>query len=443
MTVTNETHDIGLKSWVETANGSETDFPIQNLPFGVFRRHGDDEPFRGGVAIGDQILDMTACAQAGVFDGLAAASAAAASESSLNSFMALGPKHWSALRLAISRLLRTGSPDQAVGEAALVPLYEVEFAVPGAIANFTDFYTSLDHANNGGRLSRRDPPLFPNFKHLPVAYHGRASSISIGGSPCRRPRGQIVLPDAKGPSFEPVRMLDYEMEIGAYVGVGNPKGYPIPLAEADQRLFGLCLLNDWSARDIQGWESQPLGPFLAKSFMTSVSPWIVTMEALAPFRVAAADRGDDAPELLAHLNEASDRASGGLDVTVEVYLSSARMREAGTPPVRRSQGYFRKNYWTVFQMLAHHASNGCNMQTGDLFGSGTVSGPVRDEMGCLMEISERGAAPFELPGGESRTFLEDGDEVIFRGKCERKNFATIGFGECRGRVSPAHPALNS
>ncbi|MFT6583486.1 MAG: fumarylacetoacetase [Alphaproteobacteria bacterium] len=439
MTVLNETHDADLKSWVETANAPETDFPIQNLPFGVFRRHGDDERFRGGVAIGDQILDMAACSKAEIFEGLAAASAAAASESSLNSLMALGPKHWSALRLAVSRLLRTGAADQAAGAAALVPMYEVEFAVPSDISNFTDFYTSLDHANNGGRLSGREPTLYPNFQHLPVAYHGRASSVSVSGSPCRRPNGQRIAPGAAAPSFGPVRLLDYEMEIGAYVGVGNPMGYPIPLAEADQHVFGLCLLNDWSARDIQAWEMQPLGPFLSKSFMTSVSPWVVTLEALAPYRIPAADRGDAAPELSPYLEAPSDRSTGGLDITLEVFLRSERMRDAGAPALRRSQGYFRKNYWTIFQMLAHHASNGCNLETGDLYGSGTVSGPVRSEMGCLMEISERGALPFELPGGETRTFLEDGDEVIFWGRCERKNFATIGFGECRGRVAPAHP----
>ncbi len=438
MAATNETHDGGLSSWVSAANGADTDFPIQNLPFGVFRRHGDDEPFRGGVAIGDQILDMAACAKAGFFDGVAAAAAAAAAEPTLNSLMALGPIHWSALRLAVSRHLRTGSADQMAGAAALVPMDEVEYAVPGAIANFTDFYTSIDHAYNGGRLSRPDTPLFPNFKHLPVAYHGRASSVTVSGAPCRRPWGQIVRPGADGPTFEPSRMLDYEMEIGAYVGVGNPMGYPIPLAEADQRMFGLCLLNDWSARDIQGWEMAPLGPFLSKSFMTSVSPWVVTTEALAPFRVAAADRGVDAPNLSPHLNDPSDRSDGGVDVTVEVYLLSERMRADGVEPDLRSRGYFRKNYWTVFQMMAHHASNGCNLQTGDLYGSGTVSGPVRDEMGCLLEITDRGALPFELPGGEKRAFLEDGDEVIFRGRCLRDGFAAIGFGECRGRVAPAH-----
>ncbi|MBT5664168.1 MAG: fumarylacetoacetase [Rhodospirillaceae bacterium] len=438
MAATNETHDVGLSSWVSAANAVDTDFPMQNLPFGVFRRHGDDEPFRGGVAIGDQILDMAACVKGGFFDGVAAAAAAAAAEPTLNSLMALGPSHWSALRLAASRLLRTGSANQTAGAASLVPMDEVEYAVPSAIANYTDFYTSLDHATNGGRLNRREPPLFPNFKHLPVAYHGRASSVTISGAPCRRPWGQIVRPGADGPSFEPARMLDYEMEIGAYVGVGNPMGYPIPLAEADQRLFGLCLLNDWSARDIQGWEMAPLGPFLSKSFMTSVSPWVVTMEALAPFRMAAANRGADAPALSPHLNDPTDRLDGGLDVTVDVYLLSERMRADGLDPALRSRGYFRKNYWTVFQMMAHHASNGCNLQTGDLYGSGTVSGPVREEMGCLLEITDRGALTFELPGGETRAFLEDGDEVIFRGQCLRDGFATIGFGECRGRVAPAH-----
>ena len=438
MVMTNETHDAGLSSWVSTANAAETDFPIQNLPFGIFRRHGDDEPFRGGVAIGDQILDMAACVAAELFDGVAAAAAATAAESSLNSLMALGPGHWSALRLAVSRLLRTGSPDQPAGAAALVPMDEVEYAVPSVIANYTDFYTSLDHATNGGRLNRREPPLFPNFKHMPVAYHGRASSVTISGAPCRRPWGQIVRPGADAPTFEPVRMLDYEIEIGAYVGVGNPMGYPIPLAEADQRVFGLCLLNDWSARDIQGWEMQPLGPFLSKSFMTSVSPWVVTMEALAPFRVPAADRGADAPALAPYLDDLSDRSDGGIDVTVEVSFLSEKMHAVGLAADVRSRSYFRKNYWTMFQMLAHHASNGCNLETGDLYGSGTVSGPVRDEMGCLLELTDRGASPFQLPNGEDRTFLEDGDEVIFRGRCARDRFSSIGFGECRGRVAPAH-----
>ena len=432
----NETHEPSLLSWVESANVAGADFPIQNLPFGIFRRHGDDEPFRGGVAIGDQILDMAACAHAGIFDGLGAAAAAA--EPTLNAYMALGPKHWSALRLEISRLLRKGSGREENARAALVAMNEVEYAVPCAIGDFTDFYTSLDHAYNGGRLSRPDTPLFPNFKHLPVAYHGRASSVRVSGSPCRRPRGQILPSGAMVPTHEPVRMLDYEMEVGAYVGVGNDLGHPVSLAEADQRVFGLSLLNDWSARDVQGWEMQPLGPFQSKSFMTSISPWVITMEALAPFRVPAPDRGDDAPDLLAYLFNAADRSSGGIDMTVEVYLQSDRMREKSLEPALRSKGYFRKNYWTIFQMLAHHTGNGCNMQTGDLYGSGTISGPTREEMGCLLESTDRGARPFELPGGEKRTFLEDGDAVIFRAHCERNGFVSIGFGECRGRVAPAH-----
>ena len=438
MIAINETHEPSLSSWVESANVAGTDFPIQNLPFGIFRRQGDDEPFRGGVAIGDGILDMAACARGGLFDGLGVAAAAAAAEPTLNNYMALGPKHWSALRSQISQLLRNGSGYEEKARAALVPMDEAEYAVPSVIGDYTDFYTSLDHAYNGGRLSRPDTPLFPNFKHLPVAYHGRASSVRVSGSPCRRPKGQIRPSGAKVPSYEPVRMLDYEMEIGAYVGVGNEMGHPISLAEADQRLFGLSLLNDWSARDIQGWEMQPLGPFQSKSFMTSVSPWVVTMEALAPFRVAAADRGEDAPDLLAYLFDPVDRTSGGVDVTVEVYLQSDRMREKSLAPALRSRGFFRKNYWTIFQMMAHHTGNGCNMQTGDLYGSGTVSGPTREEMGCLLESTDRGARPFELPGGEMRTFLEDGDAVIFRAHCERDGFASIGFGECRGRVAAAH-----
>jgi fumarylacetoacetase len=437
----NRTHDPKRTSWVESAQGA-TDFPIQNLPFGVFRHRGSGDAPRVGVAIGDQILDLTAAQAAAVgFGGKATRSLAACAAPSLNSLMGLGRDHWTELRGAISDILDSDSPayraNRRLGEQILVPMTEAELFVPAEVGDYSDFYASVHHATNVGSMFRPDNPLLPNYKWIPIGYHGRASSIVVSGTPVRRPHGQIKGPDAEAPVFAPTRALDYEMEVGCLVGPGNPLGEPVPMDLAGERLFGVCLVNDWSARDIQTWEYQPLGPFLAKSFATTVSPWVVTMEALEPYRVPAFQRAPGDPAPLPHLDSAANRSSGGLDITVEVYLSTARMRAAKTPPVRVSRGRASDLYWTLAQMYAHHTSNGCNLRPGDLFASGTISGPTKESRGCLLELTWRGAEPLELPSGETRKFLEDGDEVIMRGHCERPGAARLGFGECRGVVHPS------
>jgi fumarylacetoacetase len=312
---------------------------------------------------------------------------------------------------------------------------EAVMAPPAIIGDYTDFYSSIHHASNVGRLFRPGNPLLPNYKYVPIGYHGRASSIVVSGTPVGRPSGQSKEPAAEAPVFGPTRSLDYELEVGFFAGPGNALGQPIPIADAEQHIFGLCLLNDWSARDMQSWEYQPLGPFLAKSFATTISPWIVTMEALAPFRVPAFQRPDGDPEPLPYLSAAEDRERGGIDLTLEVYIASRQMREAALQPMRLSRGNLRNLYWTLAQLLTHHSSNGCNLRPGDLLATGTVSGPSREERGCLLELTQRGAEPIRLPNGEIRKFLEDGDEVILRGYCERDGFARIGLGECRGTIA--------
>jgi fumarylacetoacetase len=437
----NETHDPALRSWVESANSTSTDFPVQNLPFGVFRPSGGDAPGRVGVAIGDQILDMTRAVGEGLFDGAAAEAAEACKHPFLNALMVLGPPHWSALRRRASELLRNGGPADGGSrkrvEKCLVGMRDVEMLLPACIGNYTDFYASVFHAANVGRMFRPEAPLLPNYKYVPIAYHGRASSIVVSGTPVRRPLGQTKGDDADTPSFGPTRLLDYELEVGVFVGRGNALGEPIPVESASDHIFGLCLVNDWSARDIQKWEYQPLGPFLGKNFATTVSPWVVTVEALEPYRVPAYERpaGDPAP--LPHLQSRADQERGGIDMTVEVYLRTPRVRDASVEPVRVSRGNLKDMYWTVAQMVAHHTSGGCNLQPGDLVASGTVSGPDAGSRGCLLELTERGSEPLALPGGERRAFLEDGDEVVIRGFCEAPNFARIGLGECRGVVTPA------
>jgi fumarylacetoacetase len=436
--ITSETHDPALRCWVTQANDPEGDFPIQNLPVGVFRRRGTDEPFRGGIAIGRSVLDVRACLHAHLFDGLAAEAAADCRGPTLNPFLARGPKHWSALRLALSRLLRGDRPPPGLDPARiLVPMSAAEMALPADIRDYTDFFASIDHAANAGKIGKSEPLLPPNYRHLPFAYHGRASTIAVSGTPCRRPTGQVMRRGAEAPAFEPSRSLDYELELAAFIGPGNAVGTPIPLAEAERHVFGLCLLNDWSARDIQGWEQRPLGPFLGKSFLTSISPWIVTLEALAPFRVPARPRGSDDPPLLPYLQAESDRNHGGIDIVVEAHLQSAAMRARAMAPTRLSRARFKSMYWTIFQMVAHHTSNGCALSSGDLIASGTISGSEPDGPGSLLELSEGGRKPTTLPSDETRRFLEDGDEVIFRAGCSREGFARIGFGECRGVVMPA------
>ncbi|HKU93932.1 MAG TPA: fumarylacetoacetase [Vineibacter sp.] len=437
MAALNETHDPALRSWVDSANTGDTDFPIQNLPFGVFRRAGSDEPFRGGVAIGDHILDLAAVRVARAIRSTAAANALrAASGATLNAFMAMGPQAWSALRLALSRALREGAPAQAKLAGALVAQRDAEMAVPASIGDFTDFYTSIHHATAVGKLFRPDNPLLPNYKWLPIAYHGRASSIGTSGQRFHRPKGQTTPPGGNTPSYGPCKRLDYELELGAFVGVGTAMGATVAMDSAEQHLFGVVLLNDWSARDIQAWEYQPLGPFLAKSFATTISPWIVTLEALEPYR-AAWTRPEGDPQPLPHLDSTDNRARGAIDIGLEVWLESERMRRESSGPALLSRSNFRDSYWTWAQMMAHHASNGCNLAAGDLFGSGTQSGPRPEEGGALLELSKGGKEPVTLANGETRTFVEDGDTITFRAACTADGRARIGFGACSGTVLPA------
>jgi fumarylacetoacetase len=433
------THDAALRSWVESAADPGTDFPVQNLPLGAFRR-AEARPSRVGCAVGNQILDLAACAERGLLRGLPAEVEDACRASSLNGLMALGSRVRGTLRHRLSHLLRAeGAFVTARGEAAavLVPQAEVEMQMPAAVGDYTDFYASVFHATNVGKMLRPDSPLLPNYKWVPIGYHGRASSLVVSGTPVRRPTGQTGPAEGERPAFGPTRSLDYELEVGAFLGPGNARGAPIPLSEAESHVFGLCLVNDWSARDVQRWEYQPLGPFLAKSFATSLSPWVVTWEALAPYRLPAFARPAGDPEPLPYLASDENASRGGVDLGLEVTLRSRRMRDEGLPAIVVSRSNLRDLYWTLAQMVAHHASNGCNLRPGDLIASGTVSGRGAEERGCLLERTWRGSEPLALPGGESRRFLEDGDEVVFRASCEREGFVRIGFGECRGEVVAA------
>jgi len=437
----NQTHDPALRSWVASANDAATDFPIQNLPFGVFR-HTAGEPARVGVAIGDAVVDVSTALREGLLGGQAAAAAVACAAPALNPLLGLGHEAWSALRSGLSELLRQGSPAEQLAARLLVPLAEAELLLPAAVGDYTDFYASLFHATNVGKLFRPDNPLLPNYKWLPIGYHGRASSLVASGTPVRRPLGQTRAPDAVEPSFGPSKALDYELEVGALLGPGNPLGQPLPIAQAQRSIFGLCLLNDWSARDVQTWEYQPLGPFLAKSFATTVGPWVVTLEALAPFRKPAFARPAGDPRPLPYLLDPADQVQGAFDITLEVWLSSRTMRQAGQAPLLLSRGSFADMYWTIAQLVTHHASNGCNLRPGDLLASGTVSGPLPGSRGCLLELTSRGAEPLTLPSGETRGFLADGDEISLRGFCEAPGARRIGFGECRGVVVAAVEAFD-
>ena len=431
------THDPSGRSFVASANLPGADFPLQNLPLGVFRAGGAEA--RIGVAIGDRVLDVRAAVEIGVLR-LAAPLADACLAPRLNPLMALGGDARRELRRAVHAALAEGSRlagDATAREQVLRAAGEVEPLLPADVGDYTDFYASVDHATNVGSMFRPDQPLLPNYKWVPIGYHGRASSLVASGAPVRRPFGQAKAPDQPAPRFGPSRQLDYELEVAAWIGEGNALGQPIPLAQAERHLFGLSLLNDWSARDVQAWEYQPLGPFLAKNFLTTVSPWVVTMEALAPFRVPSPARPAGDPEPLPYLDAPGDRAAGAIALTLDVAIASARMRERGFAPLRVSRSDFGRMYWTLGQMVAHHASGGCNLRPGDLLGSGTVSGPAREERGCLLELTWRGNEPLRLPTGEERAFLEDGDEVVITGRCERPGAAGIGFGECRGTVVPA------
>ena len=436
MITLNETHHPQLRSWVDSANSLGTDFPIQNLPFGVFRRAGSAEVFRVGVAIGDQILDVAAAQSKSLFTGDADRAAQACGASTLNAFMAMGSPAWSALRMALSRVLREGYALQSALSTCLVPQANAEFAVPAQIGDYTDFYTSVHHATNIGKLLRPDNPLLPNYKWIPIGYHGRSSSIGISGQAVRRPVSQVMRPGATEPVLAPSARMDYELEMGIFVGQGNPLGEPVSMQQAEQHVFGMCLFNDWSARDAQGWEYQPLGPFLAKNFASTVSPWIVTMEALAPYRQAWT-RAEGDPQPLPYLDSAELREQGAVNIELEVFIQTAAMRERCMAEHRLSHSNFRDAYWSVSQMVAHHTVNGCNLQPGDLLGSGTQSGPAPEEAGSLMELSMGGKQPITLPGGETRTYLEDGDTIVFRGACTAPGAARIGFGEVRGTLLPA------
>jgi fumarylacetoacetase len=419
----NATHDPKLRSWVASANEAGCDFPIQNLPFGRFRAAGGSEAFRIGVAIGEQVLDLKA---AGLVD-----------TGDMNALMGASAQERQALRAAISAGLAEGSGKQAAWSKALLPQAAAEMTVPCRIGDYTDFYTGIHHATTIGKLFRPDQPLMPNYKWVPIGYHGRASSIGVSGQVFKRPQGQTKAPDAAEPSFGPSKRLDYELELGFLVGRGNALGEPIAIGEAEDHLFGVTLLNDWSARDLQAWEYQPLGPFLAKNFASTLSPWIVTMEALAPFR-AKFERPAEDPQPLPYLDAPSNRESGALDITLEVLLQTAKMRAEGVTPARLTRGNTTEAaYWTAAQLVTHHTVNGCNLQPGDLLGSGTLSGPKPDEAGSLMELTLGGKQPITLPNGEKRTFLEDGDTLVMRGYCEREGAVRIGLGEVSGTVAGA------
>jgi fumarylacetoacetase len=430
-----DTHDASLTSWVASANAPDADFPIQNLPLGVFRRKGSSETFRPGVAIGDQVLDLLAARDAGALPSAVGDTLAGCERGELNAFMSQGRAARVALRHALSQGLRSGSALQGKLQGCLTAQADVEHAVPCRIDGYTDFYTGIHHATTVGKLFRPDNPLLPNYKWVPIGYHGRTSSIGVSGQSFHRPMGQT-----KGagdvPEFGPCKRLDYELELGAFVGAGNPLGRPVSTADAEDHLFGLVLLNDWSARDVQAWEYQPLGPFLSKNFATTISPWIVTMEALEPFR-SRFERPAGDPQPLPYLDSAFNREQGALDIELEVWLQTATMRESGIAPQRLMQSNFKDAYWTVAQMLAHHTVNGCNLQPGDLLGSGTQSGPSDGQGGSLLELTCGGQKQVRLMNGEARTFLADGDTVLLRAHARRDGFRTIGFGDCAGTVLPA------
>lgn len=438
MSALDHTHDARAKSWVASAH-DHADFPIQNLPYAVFRRKASSEAWRGGVAIGSEVLDLAALHAKGLLNGLGAQALQEASKSALNSFMAIGQEAWHALRMALFDLLSTSASTamQSAVRDCLVPQTEVQYNLPTQIGDYTDFYTSIYHAQNVGRVIRPDDPLTPNFQWLPIAYHGRASSVVISGTAFRRPMGQAMPPGGSAPVYGACARLDFELEMGFFVGPSNALGEPVSLKDAPQHIFGMCLLNDWSARDHQFWEMNPLGPFLGKNFCTSISPWIVTMEALAPFRVAF-ERPADHPQPLAYLDEASNRASGSLDIQLSVAIESEAHRAASKPASRIAATSFRHQYWTTAQMLTQHTVGGCNLQSGDLIGTGTISGPTATEAGAIVELSQGGRVQVPLSEtGEQRTFLLDGDTVILQGWCEKAGYARIGFGTCSGTVLPA------
>ncbi len=437
----NKTHETALTSWVISAQTEGCDFPIQNLPFGRFQIAAKKDGWRIGIAIGDQILDLREALPAVAWEPSIAKMLAPLAAGDLNAHMAESTADRSAFRAAISSALAVGSSHQAALASCLVAQTSAEMSVPCRIGDYTDFFTSIHHATSVGKLFRPDNPLLPNYKYVPIGYHGRASSINVSGTNFKRPLGQILPPGQEAPVFAPSKRLDYELELAAYISTSNVQGEPIAMADAEDALFGLSLFNDWSARDVQAWEYQPLGPFLAKSFASTVSPWIVTMEALAPFRVPFT-RPEDDPQPMSYLASEANSESGAINITLEVWLQTGVMAAAGVDAVRLSSSNFADaSYWTLAQLVAHHTVNGCNLQVGDMFGSGTQSGPKPEEGGSLLELSKGGKQPLELPNGEKRTFLEDGDTVIFRGYCQSPegspSHAIIGLGEVRATVLPA------
>ena len=436
MLMINETHDVNLTSWVTSAN-TNSDFPIQNLPFGLFKRKQKNEAFRAGVAIGDHVLDLAAVANSNVFSGSVQTALQAASQSTLNALMDLGAHTNSELRLALSQALRSNCALQSALTPALISQQDVELGMPCQIGDYTDFYTSIYHATAIGKLFRPDNPLLPNYKWIPIGYHGRSSTIGISGQQFHRPVGQTKAPDATKPSFGPCKRLDYELEMGLFVGKSTQMGELINIENAEQHLFGVCIFNDWSARDIQAWEYQPLGPFLAKSFASTISPWIVTMEALAPFR-SHFTRPETDPQPLPYLTSVQNSQYGGLDIDLSCFIQTPAMRDGKQPMAQLSKSNFKYSYWTPAQLITHHASNGCAMRSGDLLGSGTQSGPSFEEAGSLLELSKGGQSPVTLPNGEKRTFLEDGDSIIMRASCSKQGAARIGFGEVVATVLPVN-----
>ncbi len=436
MLLTDATHDPALKSWVESANNPGHDFPIQNLPFARLRTAGVDEPWRIGVAIGDHVLDLKlARTQSPWGEGIDALLEPLAS-GDLAAFMSLGPRAWRLVREAISMALAADSDQAPFLELCLLDPAKLEYSLPCRIGDYTDFYAGIHHARTVGSFFRPDNPLLPNYTWVPIGYHGRASSVVVQGGRVRRPWGQTK-GDAPEPTFGPCRRLDYELELGLWIGAANETGERVDMAAAESRLFGITPLNDWSARDIQAWEYQPLGPFLSKSFTTSVSPWVVTFEALLPFR-RPFQRAPGEPQPLPYLDSVRNRESGALDIQVEAWLQTARMKQAGQPAVRLSHAsVLEAAYWTPAQLVAHHTSNGCNLQIGDLLGTGTLSGPQPGQGGSLLELSRGGKEPIKLPGGETRTFLEDGDTLTLKAYCEGPGAVRIGFGSVSGTIAPA------
>jgi fumarylacetoacetase len=432
----NETHDPRARSWLESANRVGCDFPVQNLPFAVFRRRGSAEEFRGGVAIGDQIIDLAALDRSAMFEADAGLGIRGGALPLLNTLMELGPKVHAAVRSALFESLLVGSHRQSALQRCLVAQGDAEYSLPAQIGDYTDFYTSIYHATAVGRMLRPDHPLLPNYEWMPIGYHGRSSSIGVSEQCFRRPNGQRLPADSGQPLVGPSRRMDYELELGVFIGNGNPQGAAIPMADAEAHIFGLCLLNDWSARDLQAWEYQPLGPFLAKNFATTISPWIVTLEALAPFRVPLV-RPESTAAPLPYLDSPKNRDAGAIDIRLEALIQSAAMRARGDPPHRLSSTSFRHAFWSIGQLVAHHTVNGCNLRSGDLLGTGTQSGPTAAEAGSLLELSSGGSRPIQIGADEFRTFLEDGDLVVLRAWCEKRGAARIGFGSAQGRLLPA------